>query len=370
MKKKVLFIFLSVFTLFALVACEKGDKEIEIALVTDVGNIDDKSFNEGSWKGVVKYAEAHEKSYAYYRPSEDSKASRVETMETAIEKGAKVVVCPGFLFEEAIYEIQDDYPNVSFLLLDGEPRNADYSDYKTAKNVHCIFYNEEQAGYFAGYGAVMEGYRNLGFIGGIAVPAVMRFGWGYIQGANDAAKKLGLEENSISMLYNYAGTFTPTAELGSKMTGWYTSGAEVVFACGGAIYLNVTQAAEAANRKVIGVDVDQAAESNTIITSAMKELTTSVVIALTEFYNNGGKWTDAQAGKTATLGVKDDCVGLPTVDTSWRFKNFKVTEYNTLFNSVKAGNITIDNDITVKDKSNEFIKYATMITHVSVNFNA
>lgn len=374
--KLIALIFLLVITVATIVACDKEDEKIEIALVTDVGNIDDKSFNEGSWKGVVKYAVDNKKSYAYYRPSEDSTASRVETIETAIDKGAKVVVCPGFLFEESIYEIQDDYPEVSFLLLDGTPHNADYSDYKTAKNVHCILYNEEQAGYFAGYGAVIEGYRNLGYIGGVGVPAVMRFGWGYIQGANDAAIALGLEEDAVKMKYNYAGSFVPTTELGSKMTGWYTAGTDVVFACGGAIYLNVTAAAEAANKKVIGVDVDQSAESKTIITSAMKELTTSVVLALEAFYKNDGSWDSTRAGKVATLGAKDDCVGLPTAEGSWRFEKFTVDQYKALFEQVKTGKKVINSDINVKDNSNEFVMYkgttevAGLITHVVVDFAA
>ena len=367
--KVLMLLLLSVATVFALVGCKK-EEAIEIALVTDVGNIDDKSFNEGSWKGVLKYATENEKTYAYYRPSEDSTASRVETIETAIEKGAKVVVCPGYLFEEAIYLLQDEYPETSFLLLDGEPHDASYEKYKTSSNVTCILYNEEQAGYFAGYAAVMDGYRKLGFIGGIAVPAVMRFGWGYIQGANDAAIKLELDPTAVTMKYNYAGDFVPSTELGSKMTGWYTDGTEVVFACGGAIYVNVTAAAQVANKKVIGVDVDQRRESPTIITSAMKELTNSVVIALTDFYNNGGKWNASQAGKTVTLGAKDNCVGLPTEMDSWKFSNFKLSQYNTLFNDVKKGNKVVDNTISVKENSLEFTKYETLITHVVVDFQA
>lgn len=366
-KKVLVLIGLLVFTLIGISACKK-EEVIEIALVTDVGNIDDKSFNEGAWKGVVKYAEENKKSYAYFRPSEDSTASRVETIENAIAKGAKIVVCPGFLFEESVYLLKDEYPNVAFLLLDGEPHDAEYN-YETSANVFCILYNEEQAGYFAGYAAVMDGYRNLGYIGGIAVPAVMRFGWGYIQGANAAAKELKLPANSINIKYNYAGAFTPSPELATKMNAWYTSGTEVVFACGGAIYLNVVNAAEAAGKKVIGVDVDQVAESTTIITSAMKELTNSVVIALTDFYSNGGSWTNAQAGKTQTLGVKENCVGLPTAEGSWRFSKYTVAEYTTLFNKVKNGEIAISNDISVLSDSNEFVGYRTL-AFVSVDFAA
>ena len=313
----------------------------EIALVTDVGNIDDKSFNQGAWEGVVAYAEDNDVSYNYYRPSEDSTEARVETMKTAIDKGAKVVVCPGYLFEEAIYAVQKDYPQTQFLLLDGEPHDADYN-YETASNVHCILYQEEQAGYFAGYAAVKEGYTELAFLGGMEVPAVQRYGFGYIQGADAAAKEDGVQ---VNMKYWYSGSFSPSDDIMNKVSGWYTEGTEVVFACGGGIYLSATQAAEAADAKVIGVDVDQSAESDTIITSAMKELTTSVVLALGQLYDNNGTWPAELAGKTSTLGAADDCVGLPTAEASWRLEKYTVDEYTTLFEAVKAGDVAISNSV-------------------------
>ena len=312
----------------------------EIALVTDVGNIDDKSFNQGAWEGVKAYAENNKKTYNYYRPSEDSTEARVETIKQAIDKGAKVVVCPGYLFEDAIYEVQDQFSDVQFLLLDGEPHTADYSVYKTADNTHNILYKEEQAGYLAGYAAVKEGYRSLGFLGGMAVPAVIRYGYGFVQGANAAAEELGVA-GDVTMKYWYCGGFAPSDDIKTKMSGWYTAGTEVVFSCGGGIYLSCTAAAEAAGAKVIGVDVDQSAESATIITSAMKELANSVVLALTDLYNNGGKWPADLGGKTSTLGAVEGCVGLPTA--TWSMKNFTVDEYKALFEKVKNGSISISN---------------------------
>lgn len=315
----------------------------ELALITDVGNIDDKSFNEGAWNGVKNYGEANGIAYAYYRPSEDSTAARVETIGTAIDKGAKIVVCPGYLFEDAIYEVQDKYPDVQFLLLDGEPHTADYATYKTSANVHCILYQEEQAGYLAGYAAVMDGYTKLGFLGGMAVPAVVRYGYGYVQGAEAAAKELGLAAGSIEIKYWYCGGFGPTDDIKTKMSGWYTEGTEVVFACGGGIYLSAVAAAEAAGAKVIGVDVDQSAESPLIITSAMKELTTSVELALTSIYANGGKWDADYSGKTAVLGAAEKCVGLPTAEGSWRLSKFTVEQYEALFAKLVDGSVVVDN---------------------------
>jgi basic membrane protein A len=212
----------------------------EIALVTDVGNIDDKSFNEASWNGVKAYAEENKITYAYYRPSEDSKAARVETIGNAITKGAKVVVCPGYLFEDAIFDVMTKYPNVQFLLLDGQPHpSSDAAKITINPNVHCILYKEEQAGFLAGYAAVMDGFTKLGFCGGIAVPAVVRFGYGYIQGADAAAAEKGLAKGAVTMKYWYAGGFAPTDDIRTKMDGWYTGGTQVVFSCGLRAYYNL-----------------------------------------------------------------------------------------------------------------------------------
>lgn len=338
-----LIILLSVSCLL-IAGCGK-DETYEIALVTDVGNIDDKSFNQGTWEGVKAFAEANKVTYNYYRPSEDSTEARIETMKTAIDTGAKVVVCPGYLFEEAVYKIQKDYPETQFLLIDGEPHDENYK-YETASNVHCILYQEEQAGYFAGYAAVKDGYKKLGFLGGMDVPAVIRYGYGFLQGANAAAKEMKIEKD-VTVKYWYAGGFAPTDEIKTKMEAWYADGTEVVFSCGGGIYLSAVAAAEAAGTKVIGVDVDQAAESKTIITSAMKELKNSVVLSLEKLYANKTEdklvWPADYAGKTATLGAADDCTGLPTAKESWRLNKFTVEEYKTLFEAVKAGTVTISN---------------------------
>ncbi|MEG2093828.1 MAG: BMP family ABC transporter substrate-binding protein [Lachnospiraceae bacterium] len=353
MRKVVAWMLVLVLAMGTLTACGSTDEgstdkdtttkeegTYEIALVTDVESIDDKSFNQGAWEGVVEYGEKNDISYNYFRPSEDSTETRIEAIKTAIDKGAKVVVCPGILFEEAIYTIQKDYPDTMFLLLDGEPHDAD-CNYEIAPNVHCILYQEEQAGYFAGYAAVKEGYKELAFLGGIDVPVVIRYGYGYIQGADAAAKEMNVK---VNMKYWYSGSFAPTDDIVNKVSGWYTDGTEVVFACGGNSYLSATQAAEAAEGKVIGVDVDQSAESDAIITSATKELTTSVVMALGQLYDNDGTWSTDLGGKTSILGVADDGVGLPTAEGSWRMKKFTVDDYAALFESVKSGKVTISNN--------------------------
>jgi basic membrane protein A and related proteins len=341
----VMFLILA-FSVMLVTACATG--KYELALITDVGNIDDKSFNESAWNGVKEYATANKISYAYYRPSEDSKAARVETIGTAISKGAKVVVCPGYLFEEAIFDVQEKYPTVQFLLLDGEPHNADYSVYKTSPNVSCILYREEQAGYLAGYAIVMDGYRKLGFLGGMPVPAVVRYGYGFIQGAEAAGKALNLAAGDIQIRYWYSNVFTQNDEIKTKMASWYADGTEVVFSCGGSIYQSCVAAAEAAGKKVIGVDSDQSFVSQVIITSAMKDLTNSVKLALKSLYDNKGVWDAAHAGKTAILGAKENCIGLPTATSSWRFAKFTVEKYQEIFNKLVDGSVVVSNDIANK----------------------
>ena len=259
-------------------ASSKGGSEgYELALVTDLGTIDDKSFNQGAWEGLKKYAEENSISYKYYQPQEGTTDSYLETIGLAIEGGAKLVVCPGFLFEEPIYLAQDKYPDVHFILLDGEPHDADYN-YKTNDNVMPILFQEDQAGFLAGYAVVKDGYTKLGFMGGMAVPAVIRFGYGFVQGAEFAAEEDGI--TGLEIMYNYTGAFSATPEAQSMAASWYQNGTEVIFGCGGAVGNSVMAAAQEKNAKVIGVDVDQSAESETVITSAMKLLSNSVYDAV------------------------------------------------------------------------------------------
>ncbi|MCL2486378.1 MAG: BMP family ABC transporter substrate-binding protein, partial [Oscillospiraceae bacterium] len=180
--KRILCLVLSVMLVLSLAACTDGPtvetEKFELALVTDLGTIDDKSFNQGSWEGLVKYAEENEISHKYYQPTEQSDDAYLTAIELAVTGGAKVIVTPGYLFETPIYIAQDRYPEVNFILIDGVPHDADYADFKTGDNAVGILYAEDQAGFLAGYAAVKDGYRKLGFVGGMAVPAVIRFGYG------------------------------------------------------------------------------------------------------------------------------------------------------------------------------------------------
>lgn len=304
----------------------------ELALVTDLGTIDDKSFNQGAWEGMKKYAEENGISYKYYQPQEGTTDSYLETIGLAIEGGAKLVVCPGYLFEEPVFMAQDQYPDVHFILLDGEPHSGDYAEYRTNENVMPILFKEDEPGFLAGYAAVKEGYTKLGFLGGMAVPAVIRFGYGFAEGADFAAKEMGID--GIEIMYNYTGAFAATPEAQSMAASWYQNGTEVIFGCGGAVGNSVMAAAEEKGAKFIGVDVDQSYESETVITSAMKMLSTSVYDGVKAFY--GGSFP---GGKTSIFSASNDGVGLP-METS-KFTTFTQEDYDAVYSQLKEGKIEL-----------------------------
>lgn len=316
-------------------ASEASAEGYELALVTDLGTIDDKSFNQGAWEGLVKYGDEAGVSYKYYQPQEATTDSYVETIGLAIEGGAKLVVCPGFLFEEPVFIVQDQYPDVMFILLDGEPHNADYSEYRTNENVMPVLFQEDQPGYLAGYAAVKDGMTKLGFMGGMAVPAVVRYGYGFVQGADAAAAELGV---NVDVMYHYTGAFAATPEAQAMAASWYQNGTEVIFGCGGAVGNSVMAAAEEAGAKMIGVDVDQSFESGTVITSAMKELSVSVYDGIKAFYDGS-----FPGGSTSVFSAANNGIGLP-MDTS-KFDSFSQADYDTVFAGLADGSITINNSV-------------------------
>jgi basic membrane protein A len=320
-----------------------GSGKYEIALITDIGTIDDKSFNQGAWEGVEAYAKANSKTYKYYRPTEKSDDAYLQSIDLAIKAGAKIIVCPGYLFEVPVHTAQTKYPDVSFVILDGVPHAAEKdSPQDIAKNSYSIFYSEEEAGFLAGYAIVKEGYTKLGFMGGIAVPAVIRYGYGFIQGADYAAKELGLADDAVQVQYTYVGNFDATPDNQAKAAAWYNEGTEVIFACGGAVGNSVMKAAETAGKKVIGVDVDQSSESDTVITSSMKNLSKSVSDALTSFYGN-----KFQGGTSVSLNASTEGVQLP-MDSS-KFTKFTKADYDAIYAKIVNKEITIGNETVAKD---------------------
>lgn len=314
-------------------------EDMRVAMVTDYGDINDQSFNQTTYEACKEYCEENAVDFTYYKPEGDSTADRAAMIDMAAADGYTVVVMPGYAFAEAIVEEADMYPDVKFVALDVSQYDLDTASGEegyTRDNVYSAVYQEELAGYMAGVAAVKLGYTKLGFLGGMAVPAVIRYGYGFVQGANDAAKELDIKVD-VKYTYQYGASFAASNELQTLISGWYQNGTEVVFSCGGSIFQSITAAASANDGLVIGVDVDQSPDSDTVITSAMKGLASAAQWAIGKAYD--GTWAEI-GGNGTSLGVKEDAVGLPTA--TWSLKNYKASDYESLYKKVLDGSVTID----------------------------
>lgn len=336
------------------------DGKYELAFVTDLGQLLDKSFNQGTWEGLKRYAHENKLSYKYYQPANGNRATdedRYNAMKAAADAGAKVVICAGYLQGEALRRAATDFPEVKFVFIDGSViRQSEDESSEAIRNIAAIDFNEEQSGFIAGYAAVAEGYTRLGFTGGGGGtnPSCNRFAYGYVQGAEAAAKELD-KAVEVKLSWEYGASFAPSAELQTMLNGWYADGTQVIFCCGGPMCQSAFAAASANDGAVIGVDVDQSGDSDTVITSALKGLREAVMLTLEKVEK--GQWDDL-GGKQTTLGVKQDAVGLPK--DGWRLKNFTVESYEELYGKMKKGEITVDRD-TDKLKSENFGKVRLVI---------
>ncbi len=368
--------------------------DYKVAMVTDYGDITDQSFNQTTYEAVKDFAEANNIPYKYYKPTNDATSARVQSVELAVAEGYNIIVMPGYAFGGTVVEVAPQYPDVKFIALDvaagdlletavankGEtysynPDDYNLADYVDLSNVYCAVYQEELCGYMAGYAAVKLGYTKLGFLGGMAVPAVMRYGYGYVQGVDAASKELGI---TTELKYVYANQFSGDPDIKAYMDTIYSGGTEIVFASGGGVYTSAVDAAkEVDGAKIIGVDVDQ---QNTIaiyasgvdtskelsaddqalidsyksltVTSAMKGLRATTMDTLEDVILNGN-W-DKYVGKIDTLGLvsgddpEANYVGLPMASTQFEDGKFSQDDYKALVKSIFDGTVTVSNDISVE----------------------
>ncbi len=375
MKKRVLSLMLVLAMAVGMLAgCgNKGEDagNYKVAMITDYGDITDQSFNQTTYEACKTFCEDNKLSFTYYKPVGDTTADRVAMVDKAVADGYNVIVMPGYAFGGTIVESAKNYPDVKFVALDvaagdlletavglaGEqydynPDNWDLNKYVDMSNVYCAIYQEELSGYMAGYAAVKLGYKNLGFLGGMAVPAVMRFGYGFVQGVDAAAAELGI---SVDVKYAYGNQFFGDADITAAMDTWYSAGTEVVFACGGGIFTSAAEAAQKVNGKVIGVDVDQAAiidgayGAGMTVTSAMEGLYNTTYNTLEDVIVNGN-W-DKYVGKIETLGLvsgddpEANYVQIPMSTTQWG-DGFSKDDYKALVKKMFDGTIKVSNDIS------------------------
>ena len=366
--KKLISVFMVLAVLVTFVGCspaETAEEGAKIAeCISQLGSIDDRSFNQGAWEGIKKYADEHGISRAYYQSTGESTTDLVNCIGLAVDGGAEIVITPGFTWGAAMFEAQDLYPDTKLVILDGEPHSEDWSEFRQEDNVYSIYYAEEESGFLAGYAAVKEGFTKLGFIGGMAVPPVVRFGYGFVDGAEYAAQEMGLEEGSVTMAFHYLGNFDASPENQTYAASWYSSDIDVIFAAAGDVTSVVSSAASQLgdDKWVIGVDVNQGWDAENVLTSATKNLGNSCYQAL-ELYFNG----EFPGGEVATLASAEDGVNLPTDTDTWRFSSFTMEDYESIFSKLKtdedgvASNIPVDTDYETADLIPT--KYVTVTVH-------
>lgn len=373
--KRILTMLLVVSMVLAAAGCgasggkeKEGGSKYRVAMITDSGDITDQSFNQTTYEACLQYCTEKKIDFTYKKPDGDTDYARIAMIDVAVAEGYNIIVMPGYIFAPAIVEVTYKYPDVKFIALDmtagdiiaaavgnkyyDNPDAYDAADYYNTKNTYCAVYQEEIPGFMAGYTAVKLGYRKLGFLGGQAVPAVMRYGYGYVQGINQAAQELGVT-GDVSVEYAYGGQFYGSTEVTAAMDTWYTQGTEIVFACGGGIFTSAAEAASKVGGKMIGVDSDQSpiidvyGEGMTV-TSAMKGLG-ATVRAMLDANITTNTWKE-HVGKIENLGLVSgtdmsvNYVGLPEETTQWN-QNFTVEDYHELVRKIFDREIQVDPSI-------------------------
>ena len=366
--KRILALVLALCMVFALCACNNGDKDpketdkpdkaaMKVAMITDYGDITDQSFNQTTYEACKAYCSEKSIDFNYFKPASDADADRVAMIEKAVADGYNVIVMPGFAFGPAVKQTVNTYPDVKFFTLDVSAGDLG-EDFKIPSNLYCAIYQEELCGYMAGYAAVKLGYKQLGFLGGMAVPAVVRYGYGFVQGVNAAAVEMKIADK-VSVKYVYGNLFKADPAITAVMDTWYKGGTEVVFACGGGIYASAAEAAaKVEGAKVIGVDVDQSGiidgkyGEGMTVTSAMKGLAPTVKTVLAAI--SADKWADF-GGKMESLGLvsenpEDNYVQIPMESTQWS-DDFTKDDYKTLVAAMYKGDIKVDNSTEAMPKT-------------------
>jgi basic membrane protein A len=341
--KKILTSLLVLLMVFSMVGCQpkepggEDENTYDVVFLADMGTIYDGGFNQYSYQGIVDYCEKSGATHTYLQPASDNDEARRTIFEqAAAQMKAKVIVACGFLWDAALCQLIPEYPDVKVVFLDADDLyNIDYNwdgiddSIEYTDKLAMITFAEQDSGYMAGYAVVLDGYRKLGFFGGMAVPAVVRFGYGFIDGAEAAAKELGLAPGEVEVKYYYTGTFDASPDLVTFVANWYTEGTEIIFACGGQIVNSVIQAAkDGENRWIVGVDTDEyytrkaegAENEPLIVTSAMKSLANTVEDAVRAAFEGGDAWKYYTENGLITLTAAEDAA----VIAPYRAENWNV----------------------------------------------
>lgn len=367
MKKLLISLLVTAAAFFTLVFTigtlpDKKEDEFRVAMVTDFSDVNDASFNQACYEGGKEWCHKNNIKFNYYKPSSLSLAERIKSIRLAIDRGYDVILCPGYALGEAIAKVAPSHPDVVFIGLDITQDDFP-AGFELTDNIVVYNYREDIAGYLAGYGAVKEGFTKLGYLGGMPSAPVIRFGYGYIQGIDEAAKEL---KTNVEIQYVYGGQFFGDSEIYKYVDNMYkVNNTEIIFSCGGSIYTSVALAAKENNGYMIGVDSDQAPiidrdyKEGICITSAMKGIKQTVIDKLEDYYFNHvlEKGTINYLGLVSSDNPENNYVQLPL--DNWRMKNFTINDYKTLLKEIMDGTKSISPDIE---------NYPTVSQYTTVNY--
>lgn len=338
------------------VSSVKDETNYKIALITDNKGVSDDN-NRTAWYGIVTYGDSTSRNYKYYTTENNTSAAGIKAINQAIENRAEIVVLPSDTYKHLAYTAQENYPKTSFILVEAMPTeeisNSSDSDsftsaeIKIAKNTHCIYFKEEQSGYLAGYLSVMEGYKSLAFIGDAKNDKNMRYAYGFIQGANDAAKENRV--NSVNVKYTF---IEPNAENAVKVADTlYEDKTDVIFSCNDTISSAVADAAKKSNKKMISGGSNYSNFGDVQLTAVVNEINEAVELSLSAFYSNGGVWPEGAAGKALKFGIENGCIS-PEVDEDWwNFSYVTTKDVEKLMQNFVDGNVKVSSDIENPPKS-------------------
>lgn len=336
--KKILAFAAAIVMILSLAACGSPEEvqpeeqvDYEIAMVTEAGLIMNGGYSEVAWNTISSFGEKKGISHKYYKAAEASEDAYRQVIDNAVSGGAKLVVADGYLFSQVVYEKQKEYPDVKFVLIDAAPTDEESGDVKVAKNTVEVTFASEQAGYLTGYAAVKDGMSSLGYLGDSKMPLAMDYGYGFLQGADQAAGEQG---KTVNISYRYSNSKEDSEAVRNVAQKWYEGGTEVIFACGNKVELPIVEAAEMTGKQVIGYETDKSKMSDTIVTSAVKDIGTALENVLDQYEDD-----EFPGGTTVEYNVGNNGIWLEM--DNGKLKNFSKSDYNSIVKEMKNGDVSV-----------------------------
>ncbi|EKN65668.1 basic membrane lipoprotein [Neobacillus bataviensis LMG 21833] len=311
-----------------------GDKEkaFSVAMVTDVGGVDDKSFNQSAWEGLQAFGKDNSLTkgkggFDYLQSKSDADYST--NLNKLAREDFDLVFGIGFLMQAAVEEIAKQQKDAHFAIIDAEVKQP---------NVASVLFKEQEAAFLAGVAAALQTKSNhIGFIGGMEIPVIERFETGFLAGVKAAKPEAKVD-------VQYSGAFDK-AELGQSIASkMYSSGADVVFHAAGGTGVGLFKEANDLKKKdpsreiwAIGVDSDQANMGpDIVLTSALKRVDNAV-----KDLSNKAKDGNFPGGEVALYGLHEDGVGLAPINAKADQKDAIDTAVNEWIEKIKSGAVKV-----------------------------